>query len=102
MGTYPVYRLKLWSTVARSLLEQTLPTWGESDENQDGDQALSFSLLIQVGFLNNWFAWNPQARTFTLCLCVLPAVEGQTAGILSLSCDFVVSDVSSLRPCEIK
>jgi hypothetical protein len=52
-------------------------------------------VFVQVGYTNNYFAWNPQARTFTVCLCIQSAADSQTAGVLSLNCEMVDPQVST-------
>jgi hypothetical protein len=52
-------------------------------------------LLLQIGYLNNWFAWNPVANTFTLSLFINPYTAGQNSAILNTNCDMVDPQVSA-------
>ena len=37
--------------------------------------------IFQIGYLNNWFAWNPNARTFSQCFWFRPDARNMTAGL---------------------
>jgi len=42
--------------------------------------------FLTIAYFNNYFAWNPVGKTFSLCFWMKPSTEAATEGVFSTNC----------------